>query len=139
MINFLLIILKVLIYIFSYFEGVIIILLLANFSYQHQLMIPNLCLSYSKSPQVSRTLLSIPANLKNSLVWIVDSSSDFQFHQCFSKPFKIILSAPTTIGMTITFMFLSFSSSLARIIIIIILRVRKIWERIYQVQNEYVK
>ena len=63
----------------------------------------------SKSPQVSRTLLSILADLNNVVVWIVStcpliskSSSPFIY------PFRGIPSAPITIGLTITFMFHSF-------------------------------
>ena len=72
-------------------------------------------LSESKFPQVSRTLLSILAGLNNAVVWIVStlrliskSSSHFLNH-LVSVP-----SAPTTIRITVTFMFHTFFSSLAR-------------------------
>ena len=72
-------------------------------------------LSDSKSPQVSRTLLSILADLNNAVVCMVSpcpliskSSSP-----C-TNPLVTVLSTPITIGITITFMFYSFSSSLAR-------------------------
>ena len=71
-------------------------------------------LSDSKSPQVSRTLLSILAGLNNAVVWIVAT------HPLISKssspcnnPLETILSTPITIGIIVTFMFHSFFSSLA--------------------------
>ena len=72
-------------------------------------------LSDYKSPQVYRTRLSIVTNFNNVVVSMVlilplisDSSSPL------SKSLGIIPSARTTIGITITFMFHSFFSSLAR-------------------------
>ena len=62
--------------------------------------------SDSKSPQISRTLFSIQADLNNTLVsmasarpWISNS-----FSHLF-KPFRIVLSAPVTIVITVNFMF----------------------------------
>ena len=70
-------------------------------------------LSESKSPHVSRTLLNILANLNNVVVWMVSSlpliSSSF-----LSKPWWTVLSAPTTISITVTLMFHSFFSSLEK-------------------------
>ena len=40
-------------------------------SFSHQLTLTHRCLSYCKSPQVTRTLLSILADLNNSVVWLV--------------------------------------------------------------------
>ena len=60
----------------------------------------------SKSPQVSRTLLSILANLNNMVIWMVSiwpliskSSSPF------TKHLVTVPSTPITIGFTVTFMF----------------------------------
>ena len=59
-------------------------------------------LNNSKSPQVSWTLLSILADLNNAVVWMVSACPPT------SKPLEIVLSAPITIGVTVTFMFHSF-------------------------------
>ena len=62
------------------------------------------------SPQVSRTLLNILADLNNTVVWIVSTrpliskSSSY-----FTKPFVIVARVPTTNVITVTFMFHSFS------------------------------
>ena len=48
-------------------------LLLESFSHQHSLMVFHWGLSDNKSPQLSRTLLSILANLKNAVVWTVST------------------------------------------------------------------
>ena len=72
-------------------------------------------LSDSKSPQVFRTLLSIMADLHNAVVWkssihpLMSKSSN----PCTS-PLVTVSSAPITTGITVTFMFHSFSISLAR-------------------------
>ena len=72
-------------------------------------------LSDSKSPQVSRTLLSILSVLSNTVVWIVSilpliSSSPSPL----SKNSVNVPRSPITIGITGTFMFLNFLSSWAR-------------------------
>ena len=66
----------------------------------------------NKSPQVSRTLLSIPADLNNAVVWMVSirhliskSSSP-----C-TNPLMTIPRAPITISITVTFMFNSLAKS----------------------------
>ena len=69
-------------------------------------------LSDGKSPQVSRTLLSILAVLNNAVVWMVStcpliSKSSSPFNNTFSK-------APIPIGIIVTFMFHSFFNSRAR-------------------------
>ena len=94
---------------------IIILLLMRFFLYQHQLVVFHRSLSDSKSPWVSRTLLSILANLSNAvtciiLILILISNSSI----LLSKPLGTVPSAPTTVG--ITFIFHSFSA----IIIIII-------------------
>ena len=44
-----------------------------NFSHQHSLMVFHCSLSDSKSPQISRTLLSILADLNNVVIWMVST------------------------------------------------------------------
>ena len=72
-----------------------------------------LSLSNSKSPQVSRTLLSILTDLNNVVVWIV-SIYPLIFNSFSSLPKLLgtVPSAPITIGITIILMFLTFLSSL---------------------------
>ena len=73
----------------------------------------NLC--DSKFPQVFGTILSILANFNCTVVWIVSVLPlRFSSPTLFSRPLGTVPTAPTTIGITITFMFHSFSSSLAR-------------------------
>ena len=57
---------------------VIIISLLVSSSHQCSLVVFHWSLSDSKSPQISRILLSILVDLNNAAVWIVLMSSDFQ-------------------------------------------------------------
>ena len=67
-------------------------------------------LSDSKSPQVSRTLLSILAILNNAVVWMVSTRlPTSKSSSPFSNP-----NAPITIGIIVTCMFHSFFNSLAR-------------------------
>ena len=67
-----------------------------------------------KSSQVFRTLLSILANL-NAVVWMVSARPLISKSSSpFSKLLGIIPSISITNGITITFMFNSFLSSLAR-------------------------
>ena len=62
-------------------------------------------LSDSKSPQVSRTLLSILADL-NVVVWMVSAHSPISKSSCpLTKLLRIVSSAPLTTGNYITFMF----------------------------------
>ena len=58
------------------------------------------------SPQVSRTLLSIQADLNNAVVWMVRT---FPLSSLL-KPLETVPSAPTTIGITVTHIFLIFSA-----------------------------
>ena len=73
-------------------------------------MVSHWSLSDSKSPQVTRTLLSILSDLNNAVVLIV---STCPLISKSSSPCANLLvtvpRAPITIGMTITFMFQSFS------------------------------
>ena len=63
-------------------------------------------LSVSKSPKVSRTLLSILTDLNNAVVWMVSGQSKFSNH--LIKLLGIVLSAQITIGITVTLMFDNF-------------------------------
>ena len=72
-------------------------------------------LSDSKSPQVSRTLLSILAVFNKAVVWMVSTrppTSKSSRH--FNNPLVTVSKAPITIGTIVTFMFHSFFNSLAR-------------------------
>ena len=71
-------------------------------------------LSDSKSPQVSRTFLSILADLNNIVVWMVSSCPLIsKSSSLLINPLEILPSAPITINTTITFVFHSFFCSLA--------------------------
>ena len=72
-------------------------------------------LSDSKSPQVSRILLSILAVLYNAVVWMVSTRQPTSKSSCpFSNPLVTVPNAPITIGIIVTCMFHSFFNSLAR-------------------------
>ena len=72
-------------------------------------------LSDSKSPHFSRTLLSILADLSNTVVWMVSTRPLISKSSTpFNNPFVIVPSASFTIGITVTFMFHSFFNSLSR-------------------------
>ena len=72
-------------------------------------------LSDSKSPQVSRTLLSILAVLNNVVVWMVSARPPTSKSSSpFSNPLVTVPNAPITIGIIVTCMFHSFFNSLAR-------------------------
>ena len=61
-------------------------------------------LSYSKSSQVFRTLLSIRADFNYDVVWMVSTCFPISKSSClFTNPLGIIPSAPTTTGITVTF------------------------------------
>ena len=72
-------------------------------------------LSDSKSPQVSRTLLSILAVFSNAVVWMVSTRpSTSKSSRPFNNPLVTVPKAPITIGIIVNFMFHSFFNSLAR-------------------------
>ena len=78
-------------------------------------MVLHWSLSDSKSPQVSRTLLSILAVLNNVVVWMVSTRPPTSKSSSpFRNPLVTVPNAPITIGIIFTFMFYSFFSSLAR-------------------------
>ena len=66
-------------------------------------------LSDSKSPQVSRTHLSILAILSNAVVWIVSTRPPIsKSSRTFNNPLVTVPNAPITIGTIVTFMFHNF-------------------------------
>ena len=72
-------------------------------------------LSESKSPQVSRTLLSLLAVFNNAVVWMVSTRPQIsKFSRPYNNPLVTVPKAPITIGIIITFMLHSFFNSLAR-------------------------
>ena len=72
----------------------------------------HLSLSDIKSPQVSRTLLSILADFNSAVVCMVSTSvlisNSFKSSSLFTDPLVILPGAPITTGITVTFMFRSF-------------------------------
>ena len=66
-----------------------------------------------KSLQVSRTLLSVLADFNNTVVWMVSAGRPIS--NSFSSLTKTLgilpPNAPITVGITVTFIFLSFFSS----------------------------
>ena len=86
-----------------------------SFSHQRKLMVFHWRLSDSKSPQVSRTLLSILAVFNNAVVWMVSNRSQTsKSSRPFNNPLVTVPKAPITIGIIVTYMFHSFFNSLAR-------------------------
>ena len=86
-----------------------------SFSHQRKLMVFHWRLSDSKSPQVSRTLLSILAVFNNAVVWMVSSRAPTsKSSRPFNNPLVTVPKAPLTIGIIVTFMFNSFFNSLSR-------------------------
>ena len=78
-------------------------------------MVYHWSLSNSKSPQVSRTLLSILAVLNNVVVWMVSTRPPTSKSSTpFRNPLVTVPNAPITIGIIVTCMFHSFFNSLAR-------------------------
>ena len=72
-------------------------------------------LNDSKSSQVSRTFLSILADLNNAVVWMVSTRPLIsKYSSPFFNHLVTVLRAPVTISIIVTFMFHSFFSSLAR-------------------------
>ena len=72
-------------------------------------------LSDSKSPQVSRTLLSILVVFNNTVVWMVSTRPlTSKSSRPFNNPLVTVPKAPVTVGIIVTFMFHSFFNSLVR-------------------------
>ena len=79
-------------------------------------------LSDSKSPQVSRTLLSILAVLNNAVVWMVSTRPPTSKSSSpFSNPFVTVPKAPITIGIIVTCMFYSFFQFPSKVEVLILL------------------
>ena len=80
-----------------------------SFSHQRQQMTFHWRLSASKSPQVSRTFLSILVVFNNTVVWMVFSQPPTsKSSRPFNNPLVTMPKVPITIGIIITFMFHSF-------------------------------
>ena len=72
-------------------------------------------LSDSKSPQFSKTLLSILVGLNDAVVWMVSTRPPTSKSSSpFNKPLVTVPKAPIIIVIIITIMFHSFFNSLAR-------------------------
>ena len=98
-----------------YNNGQSIILLCASFSYQRQLMVLYWSLSDSMSPKLSRTLLCILNDLNNAVVWTLSARPPIsKFSSPVTKRLGTVPSAPITISITVTFIFHSFLSRLAK-------------------------
>ena len=79
-------------------------------------------LSDSKSPQVSRTLLSILAALNNAVVWMVSTRPPTSKSSSpFSNPLVAVPNAPITISIIVTCMFHSFFQFSSKVKVLIIL------------------
>ena len=71
--------------------------------------------SLSKSLQVSKTLLSILADLNNAVVWMFITCPLISKSFCpIINPSATVARAPITIGINVTFMFHGFFNSLGR-------------------------
>ena len=87
--------------------------LLISFSHQLTLMVFHRSLSDINSPQVSRTLFSILADLKNVIVCMVFTCPAISKSSSpFINDFVTVPEASITIGINVTFMFHSFFNSL---------------------------
>ena len=62
---------------------------------------------WQQDPQVSRTLLSILADLSKAVVWMVSTCPQISSHP-FINHLGIVPSAPATTGITVIFVFHSF-------------------------------
>ena len=79
-------------------------------------------LSDSKSPQVSRTLLSILAVLNNAVVWMVTTQPPTsKSSRPFNNPLVTVTKATISIGIIVTFMFHSFFQISSEVEVLILL------------------
>ena len=79
-------------------------------------------LSDSKSPQVSRTLLSILTVLNNAVVWMASTRSPTSKSSSpFNNPLVIVPKAPITISIIVTFMFHVFFQFPCKVEVLILL------------------
>ena len=81
------------------------LLSLLSFSHWCLLMVFHWNLSDGRSPQVSRTFLSILADLSNDVVWMFSACPPFS---SYYQVFGIVLSTSIMIGIPVTFMFHNF-------------------------------
>ena len=89
--------------IFQHLSLFLLILLLEIFSYLHYLMVFHWSLSGGWCPQVSRTLLSIVADLNNAVVWMVSNCYLISTSSSpFTKPLGIVPSVPITVSVNVT-------------------------------------
>ena len=89
----------------------LLLLLFTPWEFFHScyLMVFHWSLSDSKSPLVSKTLLSILAVPSNAVVWMVSTRPPISKSSTpFNSPLVTASSAPITIGITVTCMFHSF-------------------------------
>ena len=85
-------------------------------------MVIHRSLSDSKSPQVSRNLLSILAILNNVVVWVVSiRPPTSKSSSPFSNPLVTVPKAPITIGIIVTCMFHSFFQFSSKVKVLILL------------------
>ena len=87
---------------------IIIIIIIVSFSPHYNLIVFHWCLSYRKSPQVSRTLLSILINLSSAAVWMVLAYAPISLFQLPYQALVISSNPPISIGISLTFMFQCF-------------------------------
>ena len=86
-------------------------------------MVFHWCMTDSKPPQVFRSLLSIPADLNNAVVWTVSTHPIISKSSspCTNPLVTITKGAPITIGITVTFMFHIFSQFPSNVEVLILL------------------
>ena len=88
---------------------------LSGISHQRWPMVSYRSLSDSKSPQISRTFLSILVDLHYAVVRMISSHPLISKSSCScTNPLVTIPRAPITIGFTVIFMFHSFFNSRSR-------------------------
>ena len=91
----------------EFFTSVLALLLFhsfESFSQHCKRVVSRWNLSLSKSPQVSRILLSILADLTNAVVWMVATRPLIsKSSSSFTNPLGIVPTAPFTTGITVTF------------------------------------
>ena len=101
-----------LIWLFCSFLHLLLLLLFTHksFSHQRKLMVFHWRLSDSKSPQVSRTLLSILGVFNNAVVWMVSTRSPTS-KSCrpFNNPLVTVLKAQITILLLLLLLLLFYS------------------------------
>ena len=92
------------------------------FYYYYSLRVFHWSLSESKSPQVSRTLLSILADLNNATVWMVSTRLLISKSSSpFINPLVTLPRAPFTMGITAIYMFHSFFQFPSKVEVLILL------------------